>query len=79
MSAVVEGAPNNDRKNSSGQADPQNTMHEEDFSLSPVTELQEALRQTPEVGVLQSLIGPGNCLLDCLLRDPGCTCTTTQR
>jgi hypothetical protein len=72
MSAVAEGraadgaANNNDGNDSSGQTDPQNSMQEEDFSLSPVTGLQEALRQAPEVGVLQSLIGPGNCLLDVL-------------
>jgi hypothetical protein len=39
---------------------------EEDFSLSPAAALMNCLRYIPDKTLLQTLIGPGNCLFDML-------------
>jgi hypothetical protein len=46
---------------------------DEDFSLFPVGSLKDCLQYTPEVTVLESLIGPGNCLFQLLPAAAGIT------
>jgi hypothetical protein len=46
---------------------------EEDFSLSPAAALKDCLQLIPDVTVLESLIGPGNCLHNLLPTTAGIT------
>jgi hypothetical protein len=46
---------------------------EEDFSLSPAAALKDCLQLIPDVTVLESLIGPGNCLHNLLPTTAGVT------
>jgi hypothetical protein len=50
----------------SSPAKPQTNSAEEDFSFSPASGLKDCLQLTPDVSVLESLVGPGNCLLNLL-------------
>jgi hypothetical protein len=51
---------------------------DEDFSLSPAAALKDCLQFTPVVTVLESLIGPGNCLFTLLPPGAGITRTSIE-